>query len=143
METPLTRWDRWYRRTLPAYWVFLFCATHFPGLRIHGPVPHPDVLAHLVAFGLLAFLFWRFVESFGRPLSGRFVWIAALWLGAYATLDEYLQQFVNRGTDVWDWLANLVGVTSVLAVLEWRRRTRRPRADAQTTSTLDSPAEKT
>jgi hypothetical protein len=44
---------------------------------------------------------------------------------------------------VWDWLANLVGVTSVLAVLEWRRRTRRPRADAQTTSTLDSPAEKT
>jgi len=101
------------------------------------------VLAHLVAFGLLTFLFWRFVESFGRPLSGRFVWLAALWLGVYATLDEYLQQFVNRGTDLWDWLANLAGIASVLAVLEWRRRTRRPRADGNPTPTLDSPGQKT
>jgi VanZ family protein len=101
------------------------------------------VLAHLVAFGLLTFLFWRFVESFGQLLSGRFVWLAALWLGVYATLDEYLQQFVNRGTDLRDWLANLVGVASVLAVLEWRRRTRRQHAAGNATPTLDSPGQKT
>ena len=101
------------------------------------------MLAHPVAFGLLTFLFWRFVESFGRPLSGRFVWLAALWLGVYAALDEYLQQFVNRDTDLWDWLANLAGIAGVLAVLEWRRRTRGPRASSNTTPTLDSPGQKT
>jgi len=96
-------------------------------LRLDLPVRPSDKLAHVVAFALLTFLFWRFAETFYRPLSNRFVWYAALSLGAYASLDEWLQQFVGRKSDWGDWLCNLAGVASVLAVLEYRRRQRAAR----------------
>ncbi len=115
------RWARWYRRVLPAYWIFLFAVTHFPGLRLTG-IRNDDKVAHLCAFGLLAFLYWRFAESFGRPLSPRFVWITGLVLAAYAAVDEFLQLFVNRGADPTDWLFDSLGIAAVLALLEWRRR---------------------
>ena len=115
-------WTRWYRRALPAYWIFLFACTHFPNLRLDVPIESPDKYAHLGAFGLLAFLWWRFAETIKRLLSARFVWISAFWLGAYAAFDEYLQQFVGRTTDLEDWLCNMVGILAVLAALEWRRR---------------------
>lgn len=85
-------WTHWYRRTLPAYWVFLFCLTHFPRLQLDLPLPSSDKIAHLAAFGLLAFLFWRFAETFRRPLPSCFVWIAGTTLMLYGALDEYLQQ---------------------------------------------------
>lgn len=115
-------WEHWYRRTLAAYWVFLFCATHFPRPRLTGAVPEEDKLVHFVAFGLLTFLFWRCAETFDRKLSGRFVWIAFVSLTAYAALDEYSQQFVNRSTSLTDWLANLAGIATVLTLFELRRR---------------------
>ena len=115
-------WEHWYRRTLAAYWVFLFCATHFPRPRLTGALPQEDKLVHFVAFGLLAFLFWRCAESFNRQLSSRFVWIAFVGLGVYGAVDEYLQQFVNRNTSLTDWLANLAGLAAVLTALEVRRR---------------------
>jgi VanZ family protein len=86
-------------------------------------VPSSDKLAHTVAFALLAFLFWRFWETFRRPLTPRAVWVMAAILTVYAGLDEYTQQFVGRGTDPVDWLCNVGGMGATLAVLEWRRRT--------------------
>ena len=124
-------WAQWYRRALPAYLLFLFSVTHLPFLRLDVPIASSDKLAHLGAFGLLAFLFWRFVEALGRPLSGRFVYIAAFWLIAYAAFDEYLQQFVGRSTDLDDWLCDVGGIAAVLALLEWRRRKARPRGPAR------------
>ncbi len=126
-------WDRWYRRVLPSYWIFLFCSTHLPQLRIDVPVPESDKLAHLAAFALLAFLFWRFGQTLVRPLSGRFVWLAASVLIAYAGLDEYLQQFVGRTTDLRDWLCDAAGIVPVLVLLEWHRRVRTARAGAVST----------
>lgn len=117
-------WDRWYRRTLAAYWVFLFCATHFPRPRLPGTLPQEDKLVHFVAFGVLAFLLWRCAETYKRELSGWFPVIALLGLAAYGALDEYLQQFVNRNTSVIDWLANVAGVVTALALLEFQRRWR-------------------
>jgi VanZ family protein len=116
------RWTHWYRRALPAYWLFLFCITHFPYLRLGGPVPESDKLAHITAFALLAFLLWRFVETFGRPLDARFVWTALGGLALYAAADEYLQDFVGRSTDVVDWFGDMLGVVLMLGCLEWRRR---------------------
>ena len=115
-------WDRWYRRMLPAYWVFLFCGTHLPKPRIPGEIPQSDKLVHFVVFGVLTFLFWRFVQTYASSLSSRFVWIALVTLGAYAAIDEYLQQYVNRATSFADWLANLGGIVIALAVLEGLRR---------------------
>ena len=115
-------WEQWYRRALPAYWVFLFCVMHFPFPVLPVPIPGDDKLLHFVAFGLLAFLFWRFAESFERPLSARFVWIAFVSLATYACADEYLQQFVNRGTSLADWVADVAGIVTTLISLELYRR---------------------
>ncbi len=124
-----TAWEHWYRRALPAYWIFLFCATHLPKARLPGVIPREDKLAHFLAFGALAFLFWKFAQSFDRKLSARFIWIAGIVLGGYAALDEYLQQFVNRHTSLNDWLADLVGIGVVLLVLEILRRRDNARPD--------------
>ena len=114
-------WRRWYMRILPAYWIFLFCSTHLPRLQTPGP-PQSDKLLHFGAFGLLAFLFWRGCESASGGVGPRFVWTALPILIAYAGLDEYLQQFVGRGSDWEDFAADTVGILVTLTVLEWRRR---------------------
>ncbi|MFH1746620.1 MAG: VanZ family protein [Planctomycetota bacterium] len=122
---PLSRlspWDHWYRRALPSYWIFLFCVTHFPKLTLDIGFPQGDKMAHAVAYALLAFLFWRFFQTFGLIRSATFVWWAALWIGLYAALDEWLQPFVNRSGDVWDWVLDMVGAVCVLVMLELRRR---------------------
>jgi VanZ family protein len=115
-------WRSWYCRVLPAYWIFLLCLTHFPKLEVDVPIRSPDKIAHVGAFGLLAFLFWRFAQTWWYPLSARFVLVAAGGLVAYGALDEYTQQFVGRSTDLVDWLCDVGGIVVVLGLLEWRRR---------------------
>ncbi|MEW6252304.1 MAG: VanZ family protein [Planctomycetota bacterium] len=124
---PQSRWDHWYRRMLPAYWIFLAACTHFPNLRLGGGIPESDKLAHTAAFGLLAFLFWRFAETLRRPASHRLVWQAWLCLAAYAAVDEWTQQFIGRNVDLTDWLFNVLGSGAVLAVLEVLRLRRAAR----------------
>ncbi len=126
-----TAWTHWYRRILPAYWIFLLFGTHLPNLRLTIGPDAKGWSVHVGGFGLLAFLFWRFVETFRRPLSGRFVWIAGAGLVVYAGLDEYLQQFTQRSTNIADWLCNVVAIVAVLGVLEWQRRRRSLRHMAQ------------
>lgn len=131
-------WDHWYQRALPAYWIFLFCSTHFPKLKLDLHVRAPDKIAHCVGYGLLAFLFWRFAETFRRPLSKRFVWLALLWISAYGALDEWLQPFVNRSGDVLDWVYDVIGAAAVLGALEWRRRRLIQKNSLVDAETLDS-----
>lgn len=115
-------WSGWYRRALPAYWVFLFTSTHLPRLSFGEHAPRwADKAAHLAGYGLLAFLFWRFVETFARP-TPRLAWIALLLIAVYGALDECLQAFVSRGADVRDWACDVAGAAAVLALLETRRR---------------------
>lgn len=113
-------WEDWYRRALPAYWIFLFSCTHMPRPEIPGH--GSDKVVHCIVFGVLTFFFWRFAESFERPQTRWFVWKALAILAAYAWLDEYLQQFVNRSTSFGDWIANMIGIVTVLTILEVRRR---------------------
>lgn len=119
----MSRWDRAELVALPAYWVLLFAATHYPRVRIPGEVPHGDKLLHFAAFGLLAGLFWWFARA-RRRVTPRLPWLAAAVLIPYAALDEYLQQFVGRFTDVNDFIANTAGIVAVLAALEVHRRWR-------------------
>jgi VanZ family protein len=116
-------WDHWYRRALPSYWILLLCSTHFPGLSLPElRVDWADKLCHFSAFGLLAFLLWRFAESLHRPASGRRVWLIWSLIGLYAAMDEWTQPYFGRGCDVFDWTNDMVGVGIVLGLLEWRRR---------------------
>lgn len=115
---------------LPVYWVVLATATHYPTVRIPTTITHRDKVVHFVAFGLLAVLTWWFVRA-RWTVGSRFVWWAAAGLVAYAAIDEYLQQFVGRHTDIWDFVANCAGITVALVVLEIQRlRSGRPRTPA-------------
>lgn len=119
-------WRRWYLQCLPAYWVFLFLVTHFPKLQLPGAPPSSDKVLHFVAFGGLAFLFWRFLEAQGMRMTPRVVAFSAVVLVIYAAIDEYLQQFVGRSTDLEDFLADVGGIVIALAVLS-ALALRRPR----------------
>ncbi|MFO0837851.1 MAG: VanZ family protein [Phycisphaerae bacterium] len=120
-SSPPTGWTRWYQRALPAYWLFLACTTHFPRLELRGP-RNSDKFVHAIAFAILAFFFWRFCETIWTRLSPAFAWIAVLVLLAYAGADELTQPWFGRSCDLVDFLCDAVGVTAVLATLEWRRR---------------------
>lgn len=120
-------WINWYRRLLPSYWVFLFISTHLPKAKLPGP-RGTDKVAHVLVFGLLAFCYWKFAETFGRPASSQLVVHAAIVLAVYAAFDEYLQQFVGRSTSWLDWIAGIVSIGIVLTVLETMRRRRSSRS---------------
>jgi VanZ family protein len=126
-----TAWDRAALFALPAYWIALAIATHYPRVTIPDQVPGNDKLVHFTAFGLLAFLRWRFEHAL-RPIGARFVWTAGAVLIAYAALDEYLQKYFGRFTDPLDFLANTSGIVVVLTILEIDRR-RRIRAGVAST----------
>ena len=118
------RWAHFYRRILPAYWIFLFCSTHLPKLQLPGP-QSSDKIAHTTAFGILALLIWRAFQSVYSRLSAAFVWKVLGVVAVYGAFDEITQGFVGRGTDPEDWLGDMTGAAIVLGVLEWRRRARR------------------
>lgn len=120
---PRTRWQQAVRLALPAYWLLLFVATHYPRVPIPGEIPHSDKVVHFTAFGLLAFLYWQFARA-RREVGPRFVWSSAVVLIAYAAVDEYLQQLVGRFTDLMDFIADAAGIVTVLAILEAHRRWR-------------------
>lgn len=120
----------WIRLALPAYWLALFAATHYPRVPIPGEIPQSDKVIHVTAFALLAVLFWAFLAAGPRPLAARSVWLAAAVLIPYATVDEVSQQLVGRHTDLADWVANVAGIAGALAVLELRRRISQRRAEA-------------
>ncbi|MDQ3365449.1 MAG: VanZ family protein [Myxococcota bacterium] len=120
----MTRADRLALVALPAYWLVLFTATHYPRVPLPDQVPHGDKVVHFAAFALLALLYWRFAVALHRPLGPRFAWATAVVLIAYAALDEYLQQFVGRFTDLHDFFANAAGILAVVVVAELRRRRR-------------------
>lgn len=114
-------WRHWYR-LLPAYWISLFCVTHFPKLSIPGNMPQSDKLAHGSAYGLLAFLYWRFVQAMGRTPGRAFVWVTLIVLAAYGAADEITQPWFGRDCEFADWMTDMTGVGAVLASLEWLRR---------------------
>ena len=119
---------------LPVYWVALFIATHYPRVRLPDEIPHSDKIAHFSAFGLLALLFWSFMRA-RREIGPRFFWVSTPVLVAYAALDEWLQQFVGRFTDLNDFFANTAGIVTVsiaIAVVSRARRRSHPRRDDPT-----------
>lgn len=103
------------------FWLFalaLFIATHWPALKVQGPVERTDLWAHLAAFGLWAVLLAS-CGYFGRPLSPRNVLRCAAVASLYACLDEGLQAIpALRRTFGWDDLAaDVLGVWLASGIL--------------------------
>ena len=99
------------RTAFVVYALILVTATHWPQLRIEGPVPRPDLYRHVAAFGLWTCLLiatellgpWR-----SKPAIARCVAVALV----YAAIDEGTQAIPALGRTVAldDYLANALGV---------------------------------
>ncbi len=93
---------RWVIPAFALYAAALFTGTHWPNLRVEGPVPRTDLWVHVGAFGgwmILACL----CGWFGRPASAGNVLRTGLIAVLYAGIDEGLQAipFIHR-TAAWD-----------------------------------------
>jgi hypothetical protein len=77
-----------------------------------------DKIPHFLAYLGLVFLWWFAISPYKRVHWLRpQVWITICTMAIYGTLDEWLQGFVNRSPDVWDFAADMAGVLSGLALL--------------------------
>lgn len=100
-----------------AFWIYaliVFGLTHFPGVKIEGPIPRPDLIVHITVFGLWTALCIA-CGFFGTPLSTRNILLSGLVSLIYSALDEGSQaipMFIRVAA--WDdWLANAAGVIIV------------------------------
>lgn len=109
-----------------AYLCVLFVLTHWPRLEIPvGAIDRPDFLAHLIAFGLWAFLCVR-AGWFGPRNAARNILLAAIVCLLYISFDEGTQAipWIQRDA-AWDDLAGDLlgvglglGVASLLAAID-------------------------
>lgn len=91
--------------------VALFTATHWPALKIAGPVPRTDLWLHVSAFAVWTVLF-GFAEFIG-PWRDRSTPLRLIACGiVYAAMDELTQAIpvLNRFATLDDYIANTVGV---------------------------------
>lgn len=103
---------------LAAYWPLVFTLTHIPVPDIARKSGMNDKTMHVMAFFALAFLVWCAVSPYRRVEWHRAkTWCVFGVLAAYGAMDEYLQTFVGRGACVYDFIANLFGITLALGVL--------------------------
>jgi len=125
------------------YAIILFTATHWPSLSIPiGPIPRPDLLQHLIAFGLWSALFTA-VGVFGRWNSPQNVALSILTGIAYACLDEASQAIpIIRRVFGWEDMAFnvlgiLIGAPAMLLIA--KALSRAPGSDRNTTTETQRP----
>ncbi len=112
--------------TLAGYWTAMFIATHIPAQQL----PEMDVsdkVQHFAAYGLLGMLLYSFLWA--RNFSPLRTSIYVVVIGAvYGALDELLQIPVNRIADLYDWIADVVGIllaVIVMSSIRWQVERRR------------------
>lgn len=109
--------------------------THIPqevvpsGLQVSGL----DKLAHALAYGAIAILFVVSLRASPSLLAASFLFFAILAIG---TLDELTQSFVGRTASLADWLANFLGIVTVLLFF---LRFKRPRYQSTLTTQQPTP----
>jgi len=83
--------------------------------------PNKDKLIHATAYAIMGYAAW---SAFRHHIE-KYVLLAlvsVLFASMYGVSDEFHQSFVvGRDADVWDWLADTVGASFMVAVLYYRR----------------------
>lgn len=109
----------WMLSSLVLYWVGIFAATHLPAARL--PDVHlNDKTEHFVAYFLLCLLLSNEISFRSRITRGD--WAVLCIIALYGAGDEWTQQFVGRGTELFDWFADMAGASSAIIVwgsLRW------------------------
>lgn len=120
----LHRWRRLIRGVFLLYALALVTATHWPNLKIEGPVERPDLWIHMTAFGLGVTLL-ALSGLFGTVWSFRNIG-ASVGVGlVYAAIDELTQAIpvLHRTAAFDDYLADATGMVlagGVLLLIAWR-----------------------
>ncbi len=99
--------------TLAAYWLLLFVLTHVPNLPVEGGFSNADKVAHFLAYALLAWLAAMALRVWHIRIPAILL-VVLLGGAAYGALDEFLQGFTGRDTDVYDWVADVLGLSAGL-----------------------------
>ena len=95
--------------------------THLPQEAMPSPLQKDgvDKLQHVLAYGVITFLFLISLKTSPSILSALFLFLVVLVIGAF---DEITQLFVNRTASVTDLVADIVGILFVLFFSIMRRR---------------------
>ena len=106
-------------RKIVVYWLpvaalcaALFTQSSYPSIDTGLSFPLQDKLAHMIAYGVLAALFFRAGHAtWPDNLSVKqLFWISVLFAGLYGVSDELHQAFVPaRQADPYDLFADLIG----------------------------------
>lgn len=104
-----------FRVAFVTYVPVLFAGTHWPNLELPAD-GRPDLMVHLVAFGLWTVLLIG-AGFFGPALSWRNIFRAAPVAVVYTALDEASQAVpvLNRHAALDDFAANLLGILLAFA----------------------------
>lgn len=99
------------------YTAVLVFATHYPRpehlLGVNRP---PDKMLHFLAYGALGLLAAALLAVAGRWSPGR-VAILAVGLAVFAAIDEVTQPWFGRSAEPLDWVYDLIGVATGIAVI--------------------------
>ena len=107
------------RILLTFYWVLILVLTHINIPQLVRDAQVSDKALHVLAYLILVFLLWFAVRpdskvNWREAVSWRVFLIAA----GYGVVDEWLQVCLSgRSASVWDFLADLAGVTGGLVLI--------------------------
>lgn len=103
---------------LAVYWIAIFILTHIPIPKVVYKADVSDKALHFVAYLILTFLLWATISP-DKKINWRklTIWWVILVLITYGAIDEWLQQYVGRSTDLTDFYANMKGVAAGLILL--------------------------
>ncbi len=99
---------RWAVILLAIYWIAIFIGTHLPP-RAMMPVRANDKVLHAIAYIGLSFLVAWAVPT-RRPHLWRNVFVGVAICVAYAIVDEFSQIPVGRSADLYDFIADCIGI---------------------------------
>ncbi len=104
---------------LLVYWPALFTATHIRTLpHFVGQLGMTDDMMHYLAYLVLVCLVWLAVSPYDKVNWQRpKVWIVLAVIVWYGAIDEWLQGFVGRETEVTDLISDLCGALTSLIIL--------------------------
>lgn len=112
------RWLFWPFFALTAcYSLILVLATHYPTPNDWLPASAPDdKTLHFMAYGLLGFLVAATLAA-SRHWSLRNALLMALGLALAGIVDEATQPLFGRAAEVLDWVYDVIGITSGIAIV--------------------------
>lgn len=109
------------------FWAaLLFAESSIPAQAFpESPILAQDKLIHMGIYGVFGFLLYRGLRLRGPASATVAGWVTLIVCSLYGASDEFHQHFVpGRSMDVYDWLADTIGVALAIGIaryLEMRR----------------------